>query len=81
MTKTAMEFYHSVLGGELTMTTYKEGGMSQSETDANLIMHSMIVASNGLTLMAGDVPPSTPYTAPTAMAISLSGEDETELRG
>jgi len=81
--KEAMTFYQTVLGGELTMTTFNEGGMSQSDGDANLIMHSMLKTDSGLVLMGSDIPPSmqTNDTLHKGMGLSLSGEDEVELKG
>jgi len=36
----AMEFYKSVFGGELTISTSGEGGMSQDPADKDMIMHA-----------------------------------------
>jgi PhnB protein len=45
-------------------------------------MHSMLVTEQGLTLMAADTPNSMDYAPGTNdFAISLSGDDEGELRG
>jgi PhnB protein len=78
--RTAMEFYKSVLGGELMMSTFGEGGMSQSEGDGNLIMHAQLNAPNGMVLMASDTPSSMGEPRGNG-AISLSGDDEGALRG
>jgi PhnB protein len=78
--RTAMGFYKSVLGGELIMSTFGEGGMSQNEGDGNLIMHAQLNSPNGMVLMASDTPAS--MGAPRGNgAISLSGNDEAALRG
>lgn len=79
--KEAMEFYKSALGGELTMTTYAQGGMSQDPTDAERIMHAQLVVENGITLMASDTGHGWTYTHGTHMSVSLSGSDEAELKG
>ena len=79
--KEAMEFYHSVFGGKLTMSTYKEGGMSEDPSEAQKIMHAMIVSDNGITLMAADIPKGWPSTPGSTISISLSGENEAELKG
>jgi PhnB protein len=44
-------------------------------------MHSMLETPNGFTLMAADTPNSMDYTSGTNHSISLSGDDEAELRG
>ena len=80
-TRQAMEFYKTVFGGTLTISTFKEGGMSQGPADENLIMHSMLEAPNGMTLMASDTPPGWDYKPGTNMSISLSGDEDALLRG
>jgi PhnB protein len=80
-TREAMEFYHSVFGGELTMSTFAEMHASDDPAEQDKIMHSQLVTEQGLTLMAADTPNSMDYTTGTNFAVSLSGEDEGELRG
>jgi PhnB protein len=80
-TRAAMEFYHSVFGGELTMSTFAEMHASEDQAEQDKIMHSQLVTEQGLTLMAADTPNSMDYTTGTNFAVSLSGEDEGELRG
>jgi PhnB protein len=81
-TREAMEFYHSVFGGELTMSTFAEMHASEDPAEQDKIMHSQLITDNGLTLMAADTPNSMDYTPGTNnFAVSLSGEDEGELRG
>lgn len=78
----AMEFYHSVLGGELTSNTFADFQMPGiAEDEVNNIMHSQITTPGGLTLMASDVPASIPLPDQSFITVSLSGSDETELRG
>lgn len=79
--KEAMDFYKNVFGGTLTMTTFKEGGMSQDPSEENKIMHAMLIADNGITLMASDLPKGWTYDPGTNVSVSLSGENETELQG
>ena len=77
----AMEFYHSVFGGKLTMTSFKEGGMSRNQSDENQIMHAMLVTDSDMTLMGSDVPDGMEYTQGTNVSISLSGDNNAELSG
>ena len=79
--KQAMEFYRSVFGGELTMSTFDEFGAAEDPADGGKIMHAQLESPNGLVLMASDTPSSMVLTPGTNFAISLSGEDERELRG
>lgn len=76
----AMDLYKSVFGGELTRMTFSEGGMPHDPAEKDLIMHSQLETPSGFTLMAADLPAS--HGAPQANgAISLSGDNEPELRG
>ena len=77
----AMEFYQSVFGGELTRSTFAELHASDDPAEQDKIMHSMLTTDAGLTLMAADTPNVMEYEPGTSHSISLSGEDEAELRG
>jgi len=77
----AMEFYQSVFGGELTTSTFAEFQASEDPAERDKIMHSMLTSDSGLVLMAADTPNSMDYTPGNSHSISLSGEDEAELRG
>lgn len=79
--KQAIEFYKSVFGGELMMTTFKAGGMEVAPADSAKIMHAQLTAGNGMTLMASDTPSGWDYKPGTNVSISLSGDDGRELRG
>lgn len=79
--KQAMEFYKSVFGGELTMTTFKDGGMPVDPSEGGKIMHAQLLAASGMTLMASDTPKGWEYKPGTNVSISLSGPDDAELRG
>ena len=77
----AIDFYHDVFGGELTTSSYAEGGMADNPADADRLMHGQLETDAGFTLMASDGPTGQPADAPGAFTISLSGDDEAELRG
>lgn len=74
-----MTFYQTVFGGKLTFTTFKEFGVSQDPSEENKIMHSMLEAENGMTLMAADVPNSMDLQLGTNISIFLNGDNEEEL--
>jgi PhnB protein len=81
-TREAMQFYSSVFGGELSMTTFAEMHASEDPAEQDKIMHSQLVTEHGLTLMAADIPNHMDYAPGTNdFAVSLTGEDEGELRG
>ena len=75
----AMEFYKSVFGGKLVITTFKEFNASQDPGEDNKIMHSMLEAANGITFMAADTPSGMAYHPGTNMSMALSGDNEAEL--
>lgn len=77
----ALEFYQSVFGGKLSMNTFQEFHASEDPAESNKIMHGMLEADNGIVLMAADVPNSMEYNPGTNIAMSLSGDNEAELRG
>jgi PhnB protein len=76
----AMEFYREVFGGELNVNTYGELGGTEGE-DAKKLMHSSLTTPGGFTLMGADTPPGQPLQRGNDVAISLSGDDESELTG
>lgn len=77
----AMEFYQTVFGGKLDINTFKEFHASQDPSEDNKVMHSMLEADNGITFMASDTPNSMEHKPGNTMSMSLSGDNEEELRG
>lgn len=77
----AITFYQSVLGGELTLSTFGEFQMAQDPSQADLVMHSQLSTDGGLVLMASDTPDGMDLTVGSNVSISLSGDDEAEIRG
>jgi PhnB protein len=79
--RAAMEFYQAVFGGKLALNTFKEFHASQDPSEDDKIMHSMLEAENGIAFMAADTPNSMEYSPGTNISMSLSGDNEAELRG
>jgi len=77
----AMEFYKTVFGGKLDLTTFKESHASSDPGEDHKIMHAMLEAENGIAFMASDTPKGMEHQASSNISLSLSGDDETELRG
>ena len=80
----AMEFYQSVLGGDLRISTFSEYGGAPDGLAADNVMHAMLETPSGFTLMASDTPPEMSQGTGTGgggVSLSLSGEDADELRG
>ena len=75
----AMEFYQSVFGGDLTVSTFGDTpGMGLDEAEKDKVLHSMLVVGPDMTLMAADVPDAMPVSANGTL--TLSGQDEAQLR-
>ncbi|HKT55185.1 MAG TPA: VOC family protein [Microbacterium sp.] len=76
-----MEFYQSVLGGDLQVMTFSDiPGMGHDPSENDKVMHAMLTAPGGLVLMGADTPNSMEYRTPQGVAMSISGEDEAELQ-
>jgi PhnB protein len=77
----AMEFYQSVFGGELMMSTFAEFEMAEDPAEKDKIMHAQLNTERGLTLMGADTPNSMEFTPGGNISVSLSGDDNEELTG
>lgn len=80
-TRQAMEFYRSVFGGELAMSTFADFGASEDPVDRDKVMHAQLICENGFALMASDTPAGMDRTAGTNFSLALSGDEEATLRG
>ncbi len=79
-TRHAMEFYKSIFGGDLRLSTYKEYNASSDPSEDNKIMHAELNTGNGIAFMAADTPNRMEYRPGTNFTMSLSGDDDMELR-
>lgn len=77
----AMEFYRSVFGGTLDVNTFEEFNASEDAGEGDKIMHAMLEAENGITLMAADTPNNMEFRPGNNVSMSLSGDDDAELSG
>jgi PhnB protein len=81
-TRQAMEFYKTVFGGKLTVSTFKEFHASVDPSEDNLVMHAELRADNGITFFASDTPKRMGEHRPAVgISMSLSGDNEKELSG
>ncbi|MDG9717281.1 VOC family protein [Streptomyces sp. DH24] len=76
----AMEFYQDVFGGTLALNSYGDFGQADAP-NADKVMHAMLETPAGFTLMGADVPPGMDHSPGNNFSVSLSGEDDAELRG
>ncbi|MEJ1195251.1 VOC family protein [Arthrobacter sp. R4] len=77
----AMTFYQSVFGGDLALSTFGEFQASEDPAEADKIMHGMLTTDKGLVLMGADTPNGMDLAQGSSISVSLSGDDEAELRG
>jgi len=61
----ALAFYHSVFGGELQISTFKEFQAAQDPSEDDLVMHGQLEGEHGVVFMASDTPAAW-STAPAA---------------
>ncbi|HEY0373158.1 MAG TPA: VOC family protein [Amnibacterium sp.] len=77
----AIEFYRSVFGGELQISTFGEFHAAVDASEESLVMHSRLVTSSGYVLMASDTPAHMELTVGNNVSVSLGGEERAELEG
>ncbi|MFP5072276.1 VOC family protein [Pseudonocardia nantongensis] len=76
----AMEFYRSVLGGELQIMTFGDMGAEGPVPPPEGVMHAYLETADGVALMASDGDPERPIgSAAAGVSISISGDDEDRL--
>lgn len=64
--RTALEFYRSVLGGDLSIATYGDFGMPADIPGADRVVFGQLQTADGLRLMAYDIPGQDPTDPPAA---------------
>jgi PhnB protein len=79
--RAAMEHYRDVFGGELSISTFAEYQASEDPAEQDKVMHAELTTSGGMVLMASDTPNGMERSTGNAFSVSVSGEDESELRG
>jgi PhnB protein len=75
----AMDFYKSIFGGKLVISTFKEYHASKDPSQDNLVMHAELQGDNGITFYASDTPRPMEYRPPAGISMSLTGDNEKEL--
>jgi PhnB protein len=74
----AMKFYHSILGGKLTMQTFGESKMAEKPEEEKLIIHATL-ENEGVIFMASDAHPSRQAKFGDNVHMSLSGSDNAKM--
>ena len=75
----AVEFYRTIFGGELTVSTFGEFGMTDPAFQ-DKVMHAQLETPQGYTLMASDTPPGMDWNPGDTITVSLSGDGGDGLR-
>ena len=70
----AMNFYQSVFGGDLRVSTFGDYQASDDPAEADKVMHGMLTTPQGLVLMGADTPNSMEYREGSSISISLDGK-------
>ncbi|MET0295870.1 MAG: VOC family protein [Microbacterium sp.] len=78
--RSAMEFYQSVFGGELSIDTFAGFPGMVDPAEQDLVMHAQLTTPEGFVLMASDTPAAMPHSAPAGISVSVSGDDEPSLQ-
>ncbi len=79
VTREAMTFYHSIFGGELSIQSFADFGMTHLPADGT--MHAALVA-DGFTIMASDAVPGAEQTwGGTRVYCSFMGGDLATMTG
>jgi PhnB protein len=77
----AMEFYEGVFGGKLNVSTVADYHAASDPSENDLVMHADLEGPEGIRFMAADTPIKMEYRPGTNFSMSLSGDDEAQLRG
>ncbi|MGH9089452.1 MAG: VOC family protein [Acidimicrobiales bacterium] len=77
----ALEFYHSVFGGELSIATYADIQAVEDPTQTDKVAFGRVTAPNGFDIMAYDVQPSKAFNrGDNAFYVTLQGSDAKEVK-
>jgi len=59
--RAALEFYHSVFGGQIVIVTYQDAHGVQNADEADQVMFGQVIGDTGFQVMSYDVPSGTSY--------------------
>lgn len=78
--RSALEFYHSVFGGQLLIITNADAHSAETTEEANQVKFGQVASENGFQIMAFDVPPSQSYDqGDKSMFVSVRGDSADEI--
>jgi PhnB protein len=80
----AMEFYSTVFGGDLTVSTFADYNMPVDPSEADKVMHAQLTTPSGYRIMGADTPSYMEFSpGVNSFSVSLNGPiaDHAELSG
>lgn len=78
--KAALDFYHSVFGGQLIALTNADTYSAEIPEEADQIKFGQVIGETGFQLMAYDVPSSVPYDqGEKSVFVSVRGDSAEEI--
>jgi PhnB protein len=78
--RSALEFYHSVFGGQLVLITNEQAYSVELPEEAQQIKYGQVIGENGFQVMAFDVPASATYDQGEKSAyVSVRGDSADEI--
>jgi len=78
--RAALEFYHSVFGGQLVALTNEQGGRTEDPDQLQQIIFGQVIGENGFQVMAYDVPASISYDqGEKSLFVSVRGDSADEI--
>ena len=78
----ALEFYHSVFGGQLLIVTNEEAHSTERPEEAGQVKFGQVTGPDGFQVMAYDVPVGTPFEpGEKPFFVSVRGESAEEIAG
>lgn len=76
----ALEFYHSVFGGQIFVLSNAEAHSAETPEEAEQVKFGQVVGDNGFRIMAYDVPASIEYDRGSrSFFVSVRGESVEEI--
>jgi len=78
--RAALEFYHSVFGGQLVVVSNEEAYSVETPEEAQQVKFGQVIGANGFQIMAFDVPASTSYDqGDKSLFVSVRGDSADEI--
>lgn len=78
--KDALDFYHSVFGGQLIAVTNEQAYSAEIPEEAQQIKFGQVIGENGFQIMAFDVPSSQSYDqGDKSLYVSVRGDSADEI--